>query len=74
MYDIKEEDKILVVASDGVWEFLSNEEVIKIIQPYYLKNDAEGACEKLIKEANNAWKREDDVIDDITAIIVFLNR
>lgn len=43
--EINKDDKFIVIASDGVWEFLSNEEVVKIITPYYLKNDAEGACQ-----------------------------
>ena len=28
-------DKFVVIASDGVWEFLSNEDVANIIMPYY---------------------------------------
>jgi serine/threonine protein phosphatase PrpC len=28
-------DKFLVIASDGVWEFLSNEDVAQIILPFY---------------------------------------
>ena len=28
-------DKFLVIASDGVWEFLSNEDVANIVLPYY---------------------------------------
>lgn len=28
-------DKFLVIASDGVWEFLSNEDVANIVYPYY---------------------------------------
>ncbi|EAS01080.1 protein phosphatase 2C containing protein (macronuclear) [Tetrahymena thermophila SB210] len=73
-YDISPNDKFLVVASDGIWEFLSNEEVVSMITPFYYKNDPEGACEKLVKEATLAWKREDEVIDDITIIVVFLNK
>jgi len=40
--------------------------------PFYLKNQPEAACEKLVKEATLAWKREDEVIDDITCIVIFL--
>ena len=28
-------DKFLVIASDGVWEFLSNEDVAQIVLPFY---------------------------------------
>lgn len=70
---LKPEDKFMVVASDGVWEFLSNDDVMKIIIPFYLKNDPEGACEKIIRESTEAWKREDEVVDDITIILVFFS-
>ena len=29
------EDKIVVLASDGVWEFLSNQEVANVVYPYF---------------------------------------
>ena len=32
-------DKIIVVASDGVWDFLTNQEVADLATPFYLKND-----------------------------------
>ena len=28
-------DKFVVIASDGVWEFLSNEDVAHIVYPFY---------------------------------------
>lgn len=42
------------------------------IIPFYGKNDPAGACDKLIRDATNAWKKEDEVVDDITIIIIFL--
>ncbi|CAD8184753.1 unnamed protein product [Paramecium octaurelia] len=64
-------DKFLVVASDGIWEFLSNEWVIETVNEYYKKGDAIGACNKLTQAAKEAWQREDEVIDDITVILAF---
>lgn len=37
------DEKFIIIASDGVWEFLSNEEIAKIVWPYYLKNSPEHA-------------------------------
>ena len=34
-------DKFIVIASDGVWEFLTNETVARIVWPYYVKNSPE---------------------------------
>ena len=47
---------------------------MKLVIPFYIQNDPEGAVNKLIKEANAAWKKEEDVIDDITVIVVFFHK
>ncbi|KAL4506865.1 hypothetical protein ABPG72_001286 [Tetrahymena utriculariae] len=71
--EITEEDKFMVVASDGVWEYLSDQEVIKLVGQFYERGLVEQAAEKLITESTNAWKRESLVRDDITCIVVFFN-
>ena len=35
IYDICANDRIIIIASDGVWEFLSNEKVGAIALQYY---------------------------------------
>jgi len=63
------EDLILVLASDGLWEFMSDQEVMDIAvnttEPRY-------AVDKLISEANERWMREEQVIDDTTVCVAFL--
>lgn len=39
--DLEPSDKFIVIASDGVWEFLSNEMIARIVWPYYVKNSPE---------------------------------
>jgi serine/threonine protein phosphatase PrpC len=68
------DDKFMILASDGVWEFLSNDEVIDIIVPFWHKNDLKGACNQVVKEAVSSWEREEESIDDITCIVVFFKR
>ncbi len=34
--NLTEKDKFIILASDGVWEFLSNDEVVKIVESYYI--------------------------------------
>lgn len=41
--ELERQDKFIVQASDGVWEFMSNKEVIDIVIPYWKKNDPTGA-------------------------------
>jgi serine/threonine protein phosphatase PrpC len=71
---LSKEDKLIVIASDGVWEFLSNEDVAQIVYPFFEKRNAEGAAEALVRESYLKWKsEEDDIIDDITCVIIFLD-
>ena len=41
-------DKFIIIASDGIWEFLGNDEVWRIIWPFYIQNDSEGAANALV--------------------------
>ena len=68
---VDKDTKFIVIASDGVWEFLDNKAVTNIVMPFYNKNDPDGACKALIKESTEWWNKEDIVVDDITVIVVF---
>ena len=70
-YTIDSNSKYMLIASDGIWEFISNEEAMRIGNKFYLRNDANGLCKELYKESVNFWIKEDCVIDDITLIVVF---
>ena len=46
------------MASDGVWEFLSNEKVMEIVNKFYYNNlDSYAAAEKVIEEATKMWRK-----------------
>jgi len=63
-------DLFVIVASDGVWEFITSEEACHLVVKY--KNATE-ACSALVLEATQRWKRfEGSYRDDITAIIAYL--
>ena len=72
-YRFNPDDKFIVLASDGVFEFLSNEDVVKIVVKYWKEQDCEGAAEEVAREARKKWVEEEHVIDDITCIVIFLN-
>jgi serine/threonine protein phosphatase PrpC len=65
-------DNMIIICSDGVWEFLSNKTVMDMVSPLFKDKKAEKACELLVVESVRQWKMEDDVVDDITALCVFL--
>ena len=71
--DFNEEDKFIILASDGIWEFMSNQEVVDVVKEFYMKNDLQGALFSLYKEASKRWIMEEEIIDDITLIIIYIN-
>ena len=69
--DYKKE-KIIVLATDGIWEFLSNEKVRDIIIPYYNENNICGCINKLIETASKIWDiKNPNYIDDLSVILLF---
>ena len=70
-YTLCSESKYMMVASDGIWEFISNEEAMRIGNKFYLRNDAAGLCKELYEKSLKLWLKEDCVVDDITLIVVF---
>ena len=71
-YKFCKEDKFFVVASDGLFEFISSQEIVDIIKNYYLNSDIVGCCEYLYELSRDKWMKEEEVVDDITMILVFL--
>lgn len=65
-------DQILILASDGVWEFISNQEAVGIVGELRRTGKSENCCEMIVKEATKRWKEQNNSIDDITVIVVFL--
>ena len=70
-YTLDSNSKYMLIASDGIWEFITNEEAMRIGNKFYLRNDATGLCNELYRESVNYWLKEDCIIDDITLIVVF---
>ena len=66
-----EGDKFMIIASDGIWEFISSQECVEIIDKFYEKGDLKGCCEFLYEESSKRWLKEEEVIDDTTLILVF---
>ena len=65
-------EKFIVIASDGIWEYLGGDDCIKIVKKFYEEDYAvDKASFALVKEAFDKWKRKEVVIDDITVILIF---
>ena len=71
-YEINENTKYFVICSDGIWEFLWNEQVRDIGNAFYNNNDVAGFCTELVNVAVSVWGDKDLNRDDITVVAVFL--
>jgi serine/threonine protein phosphatase PrpC len=67
--EVLAEHKVLVMASDGLWEFMSNQEVIDMITGV---KEPKKAVDLLVQEAGERWMREEQVIDDTTVIVAYM--
>ncbi len=69
---IEVRDKMIVLASDGLWEIYSNSEVLNFILPFYEKKDPNGATEHLFKNIKFLCNQGGNM-DDVTIVVIFLN-
>lgn len=71
---ISKNDEFIVLASDGVWEFMTSQQVIDFVG--IVKKDgrcAEEASTLLVNEAVRRWRRNEVVVDDTTAVVMYIN-
>ena len=70
-YNLNKDVKYIIIASDGIWEFMSNEQVMNIGNQYYAMNDPDNFCQILVKKSTALWEKNTRNIDDITIIVIF---
>lgn len=69
-YELDPQDQFMIIATDGVWEFISSQEAVDIVSGL-LEDGANYACRELIQLAKERWHEEEgDYRDDITAIVL----
>lgn len=64
-----ETDRFIVVATDGLWEFVDNQEAVELVDGQVGPTDA---VDVLVTEAATRWMQEEQVIDDTTIIVACL--
>ncbi|XP_059630286.1 probable protein phosphatase 2C 34 [Cornus florida] len=67
---ITSRDQFAILATDGVWDVISNEEAVNIV---YSTPEKEDSARRLVECAASAWKRKKRgfAMDDITAVCLF---
>ena len=81
-YEIKDEDRAFIIASDGLWEYMPNEEVTEAVKELILdmrdnndnndENIADIISNELFKQAVIRWRQKEPGMDDITIICILL--
>eukprot|EP01138_Halocafeteria_seosinensis_P013081 gb/GECG01013359.1/.p1 GENE.gb/GECG01013359.1/~~gb/GECG01013359.1/.p1 ORF type:complete len:520 (+),score=70.00 gb/GECG01013359.1/:1-1560(+) len=68
----KDVDRFVILATDGIWDAISNVEAAAIISRFP-RSQAQEACNELVETAKKRWgSRADTRRDDITAIVIGL--
>lgn len=68
--DLTADQPFFVIASDGVFEFLSSQAVIDMVAKF---KDPHDACAAIVAESYRLWLQNETRTDDITIIVVQIN-
>jgi len=67
-HTLSSEDKCLILASDGIWEYISSQEAVEFVSQHASASRAAAAIKE---EAMARWKKEGLYRDDITVGVVY---
>ncbi|TYI22037.1 hypothetical protein ES332_A06G078100v1 [Gossypium tomentosum] len=68
--ELTEDHPFFVLASDGVFEFLSSQTVVDMVAKY---KDPRDACAAIVAESYRLWLQYETRTDDITVIVVHIS-
>jgi serine/threonine protein phosphatase PrpC len=67
-------DQFIVLASDGVWEFMSSGDVTAFVARMKAKGASPSkVANSLVAESVKKWKENEQVVDDTTAVVIYLD-
>ena len=61
----------LCMATDGLWEFLSNEQVVQMINS--VGQDPQAAINIMMKKSEQLWRKNEEVVDDTSIILAYMH-
>ena len=70
-FKLSKRSKYMVICSHGVWKFLSNEDIKKLGNPFYLKGELGSFCKALVENASQCWESRDIIRDDISVVCIY---
>ncbi len=79
-YTLSEGDEFVIIASDGIWDVVDNNQAVQVIQNFITKGGERGGWDPheaaiwLSKFARARWEKMSAMIDDITCIVMKLRQ
>jgi serine/threonine protein phosphatase PrpC len=64
------EDKFILIASDGLWEYLDSIEAIDIMSNFYQSGKLDQGVDALMHEARRRWTTTVQAVDDMTLVLI----
>ena len=71
-FDLDNNCKYIIMGSDGLFDYLSNNDIMNIANPFLINNNPEKACHEIVEKAAQLFKEKEGRIDDITINIIIL--
>ena len=74
---VDEFDEFMIIATDGVWDVIDNNQAVQMVQNFSTKSpkwNALDASNTICKFARSRWEKLSPMVDDITCIVVKLQR
>jgi serine/threonine protein phosphatase PrpC len=70
-----DDEVFLVLATDGVWEFISSQEAVDVLGNSIGKDEAalQSGVDNLVRLSQKLWRQHEQVVDDTTAILISLS-
>ena len=65
--------KVLVMGTESLWKYLTEDEVGEIVNKHYSSSNSEAACKEIQDLAKERWKDKTGGYDDISVIVVFFD-
>lgn len=66
----EESEHVILCCSDGVWDVLPPVQAVNFVSRFP-PEDAQLAVERLVTKAQRRWQESEEVVDDITAILIW---
>jgi len=66
------EDKAIVLASDGLWDAVTNEAATEVVSRHFMKGTMSACGKELVRLAEQQWRCKGESVDDITVAVVAL--